>query len=79
MFCYMARQQRRPIELNQLAKFIVDVATGDKKLEEDKEESYAVKYGRKGGLKEGKARAESLSPEKRKRIPEIAAKKRWKK
>lgn len=37
----------------------------------------AVALGRLGGVKGGKARAESLSPEKRKQIAQQAAKKRW--
>ena len=39
----------------------------------------AVALGRKGGLKGGKARAESLSAAKRARIARKAAKARWKK
>lgn len=37
----------------------------------------AVALGRLGGLKGGRARAESLSPAKRKRIALMAAQKRW--
>jgi hypothetical protein len=37
----------------------------------------AVTLGRLGGLKGGKARAKSLSPEKRKEIAQKAAKTRW--
>jgi len=37
----------------------------------------AVALGRLGGLKGGRARAESLSPEKRKEIAKKAAEKRW--
>jgi hypothetical protein len=33
--------------------------------------------GRKGGLKGGRARADSLTPEQRKKIAQDAAKKRW--
>lgn len=39
--------------------------------------SAAVALGRLGGLKGGKARAESLSPKKRKEIAQKAAKTRW--
>ena len=38
---------------------------------------YLAEIGRKGGLKGGKARAESLSPKKRKEIAKKAAKARW--
>lgn len=37
----------------------------------------AVALGRLGGLKGGKARAESLTPERRSEIAREAAKKRW--
>ena len=37
----------------------------------------AVSLGRLGGLKGGKARAESLTPEKRREIAKKAAAKRW--
>lgn len=39
----------------------------------------AVRAGRKGGLKGGKARAASLTPRKRKQIAKKAAKARWSK
>jgi hypothetical protein len=38
----------------------------------------AISRGRAGGKKGGKARAESLSPERRKQIAQKAAAKRWK-
>jgi len=38
---------------------------------------YLAEIGRKGGKKGGKARAEKLSPERRKEIAEKAAKARW--
>lgn len=38
---------------------------------------YLAQIGRKGGLKGGKARAESLSARKRKEIARRAAKSRW--
>lgn len=66
-------------DANQLAKFIVDQATG----ETAKPDPYgnknpaAVELGRLGGLKGGKARAEKLSKEKRVEIAKKGAKKRW--
>jgi hypothetical protein len=39
----------------------------------------AVELGRRGGLKGGKARAERLSPSKRKAIARRAARARWRK
>lgn len=37
----------------------------------------AVALGRKGGLKGGKARAKTLTPERRAEIAKLAASKRW--
>jgi hypothetical protein len=76
----MAKTPKRPRDTNQLAKFIVDLATGDAsepKATDDGKDPAAIALGRKGGLKGGKARAESLFPEKRRIIAKKAAKKRW--
>lgn len=72
----------RPRDPNQLAKLIADIATGetDNGLPEiTKKNPAAVALGRLGGLKGGKARANSLTPEQRKEIAQKAAAKRWKK
>lgn len=71
------------MDLNRLAKSIVDQATGDeellaKALEEGKNPA-AVSLGRLGGLKGGKARAASLSAEQRSEIAKRAAMARWQK
>ena len=65
---------------NQLAKFIADVATGEVELPKPDEgkDPAAVSLGRRGGLKGGRARAESLSAEARHEIASNAAKTRWK-
>lgn len=39
----------------------------------------AAELGRRGGLKGGKARAESLTPERRREIASEAARRRWEK
>lgn len=74
---------KRPRDVNQLAKLIVDIATGDAPAEPVPDTSgkdpSAVALGRKGGLKGGKARAAALSPAKRKAIAKKAAAARWKK
>lgn len=77
----MAKNPKRPKDTNQLAKFITDLATGEKQEKEAKPEKdpAAVALGRKGGLKGGKARASKLTPERRKEIAQKAAAKRWKK
>jgi hypothetical protein len=71
--------QKRPRDANQLAKSIVDLATGDTPppAVEDKNPA-AVALGRLGGLKGGKARAKKLSAAKRKAIAKKAAAARWK-
>lgn len=67
-------------DLNQLAKFITDVATGDSEDSNKIEKNpVAVALGRLGGLKGGKARADKLTPERRKEIAAKAAAKRWQK
>ena len=78
------RSRKRPRDPNQLAKFIVDAATGagdDAKstLEQQGKNPAAVALGRLGGLKGGKARAEQMRPEERSRIAREAAAARWKK
>ncbi|HOO51319.1 MAG TPA: hypothetical protein PLU81_15730 [Deltaproteobacteria bacterium] len=73
-------KNRRPTDINLLASQIAAEATGEKKPEEEpKKNPAAVELGRLGGLKGGKARAEKLSPKKRKEIAQRAAKARWKK
>lgn len=69
----MTDRPKRPRDANQLAKFIVDLATG-----EALEDSANVNEGqREGGKKGGKARAEKLSAEERSEIAKKAAKARW--
>jgi hypothetical protein len=77
----MAKKPKRPRDANQLAKLITDIATGEAaEISSDAgKDPAAVALGRKGGLKGGKARAESLSPQKRREIAQKAAKSRWKK
>ena len=65
---------KRPRDVNQLAKMIVDLTTGDA---EEKPESVKAQSGRKGGLLGGPARKVALSPERRKEIAKKAADKRW--
>lgn len=70
---------KRPTDINQRAKFIVDILT--KQTTEDNPDKgknpAAVSLGRLGGLKGGKARAAKLTPAKRKAIAKKAAKARW--
>jgi hypothetical protein len=72
------RSRKRPRDLNQLAKSIVDEATGQTEpLPEDTRDPLAVELGRRGGLIGGKARAAKLSPERRREIARKAATARW--
>ncbi|MEP7170510.1 MAG: histone H1 [Bacteroidota bacterium] len=75
----MANKPKRPKDTNQLAKLIVDLATGakDEEIKSSGKNVHAVELGRMGGLKGGKARAKALSAKKRKEIAKKAAKKRW--
>jgi hypothetical protein len=66
---------KRPRDANQLAKRIVDLATGN--AVDDNEETDAARLGRVGGKKGGPARAAKLSPERRAEIARKAAQKRW--
>jgi hypothetical protein len=61
---------KRPRDTNQLAKFIVDLTTGE---ESEPELSVKQKAGQKGGLKGGEARKAALSPERRSEIAQKAA------
>lgn len=73
------RSSTRPRDPNQLAKMIVDMATGEipADTKADGKNPAAVALGRLGGLKGGKARAESLSSDRRAEIAKTAAKARW--
>jgi len=62
-------------DINQIAASIVERTTQTETLPE--KNPAAVALGRLGGLKGGKARAEKLSPARRKRIAKKAAQKRW--
>jgi hypothetical protein len=68
---------KRPTDINQRAKNIVDLATGETEEIKDGKNPAAVALGRLGGLKGGKARAESLTAKKRSAIAKKAAKVRW--
>jgi hypothetical protein len=73
------RSRKRPRDPNQLAKLVVDIATGeveDMPVDAGKDPA-AVALGRKGGLKGGKARAESMTPEERSTAAKRAAAARW--
>ena len=66
---------KRPRDVNQLAKAVVDVATGDA----SDEEAATVVRARKAGNVGGAARARALTPAQRAEIARAAASARWKK
>lgn len=76
--CFVAKR-KRPTDINQRAKLIVDILTKQKKEEDPNsgKDPAAVALGRKGGLKGGKARAAKLTAEQRKEISKKAIATRW--
>jgi len=72
-------REKRPADVNQRAKMIVGIATGEIGDEEDIGDKHpeAVALGRLGGKKGGRARALSLTPEQRREIAKKAAMARW--
>jgi hypothetical protein len=73
--------EKRPADVIGAAIMVGRIATGE--TEDHKGESAkdaaAVSLGRRGGLKGGRARAKSLSPEKRSEIAKKGAAGRWRK
>lgn len=63
---------KRPRDANQLAKFIVDVATGETEVPREAPQA-------KGGKVGGRRRAQVLTPQERSEIARTAAAARWKK
>ncbi len=76
-----SKAPKRPRDVNQLAKFIVDVATGNAPKPEaprdDGKNPAAVALGRLGGLKGGKARAKKLGKKRLSEIGKKGARARW--
>jgi hypothetical protein len=71
---------KRPRDLNQLAKLVVDIASGEAEdtVSAKKRAPESVK-GRAGGLKGGKVRAAAIPPDRLADIARLAATARWKK
>lgn len=72
----MTGKQKRPRDISQRAKLIVDIATGE--VEEQEPTAKEVR-ARKAGKKGGPARSRALTPEQRSEIARLAAQARWKK
>ncbi len=74
----MSKTPKRPRDPNQLAKLIVDMASGDIPRDPEPEAlTPAQEFARFGGIVGGAARAAALSPERRAEIARKAAVKRW--
>ena len=73
------RSRKRPRDINELAKRLVDESTGEAEKFDPYEgkDPAAVELGRRGGLKGGKARAAKLTPEERREAARKAALARW--
>ena len=68
-------KKKRPTDVNQLAKAVVDIATGEK----NDSESELTGKRRAAGKRGSKARAKALTHEQRSEIARHAAQARWKK
>jgi hypothetical protein len=73
----MAKPPKRPRDPNQLAKVIVDIATGE--ASEPGPSRAVIARARNAGVRGGPARAMKLTPEQRSEIARAAAAARWKK
>lgn len=73
------RSRKRPTDMNELARQLVDEATGDAPTFDPDagKDPAAVALGRKGGLKGGHARAEKMTADERRESARRAAKARW--
>jgi len=75
------RSRKRPRDVNELARQLVDEATGIVPATEppavQEKNPAAVALGRLGGLKGGAARAKKLTAEQRSEIARKAAARRW--
>lgn len=77
-----AKRPKRPRDPAQLAKLMIDIASGEVEdreptPEEQGKDPAAVKRGRLGGLKGGKARAAKMSASERQASARKAIKARW--
>lgn len=73
------RSRKRPRDANQLAKLVVDLATGeaDESDPDAGKDPAAVELGRRGGKKGGKARAKKMTAKERSEAAKKAARARW--
>ena len=70
--------KRPPRDVNELAKYVLDVTTGKAdKIEPSQKNPHAQALSALGASKGGKTRAKNLSAKKRSAIAKKAAKARW--
>jgi hypothetical protein len=69
-FAFMAKPPKRPRDSAQLAKFIVEIASGERENDKPTPETLSAAKG-------GRVRAKKLSAERRKAIAKKAARARW--
>jgi hypothetical protein len=74
-----AKHPKRPRDLNQWAKHMVDLASGAVQEPDIPKESPAAELGRRGGMIGGKVRASRMTPKQRSLSAKKAAKARWNK
>jgi len=72
----VSKPPKRPRDPNQLAKLMIDIATGE---DDQPEKSATEKRASKAGAVGGPARAKALTPAQRSEIASAAAAARWKK
>jgi hypothetical protein len=72
----MAKTPKRPRDANQLAKFIAEIATGERS-DRPAPLSEMAELGQRGGRVGGKSRAKALTSEERSEIARKAAAARW--
>jgi len=70
---------KRPRDLNQLAKMVVDIASGEAEDTVSAAKRAPSRRGMAGGLAGGRARANTLTAAERADIARAAATARWKK
>jgi hypothetical protein len=75
----MVKRPKRPRDPNQLGKLIVDLSVGEVEESPPAQESAAIEFARRGGLKGGPARAATLTPMQRSELAAKAARSRWQK
>jgi hypothetical protein len=69
---------KRPRDLNQMAKLVVDIASGEAEdTVSNAKRQPNESRGKAGGLRGGHARAATLTPERRSQIAQKAAATRW--